>query len=78
MPVRKMPQNIEAEMSVLGVAFLQKNALVKICEELKKMGYNIDKKKILVTYPIDVLGTHKVKIELHKKVEGEIKVTLKK
>ena len=27
MPVRKMPQNIEAEMSVLGVAFLQKNAL---------------------------------------------------
>ena len=24
MPVRKMPQNIEAEMSVLGVAFLQK------------------------------------------------------
>ena len=34
MPVRKMPQNIEAEMSVLGVAFLNKNALVKICEEL--------------------------------------------
>ena len=50
----------------------------QICEELKKMGYNIDKKKILVTYPIDVLGTHKVKIQLHKKVEGEIKVTLKK
>ena len=50
----------------------------QICEELKKKGYNIDKKKILVTHPIDVLGTHKVKIELHKKVEGEIKVTLKK
>ena len=50
----------------------------QICEELKKMGYNIDRKKILVTYPIDVLGTHKVKIELHKKVEGEIRVTLKK
>lgn len=50
----------------------------QICEELKKKGYNIDKKKILVTYPIDVLGTHNVKIELHKKVEGEIKVTLKK
>ena len=50
----------------------------QICEELKKKGYNIDKKKILTTYPIDVLGTHNVKIELHKKVEGEIKVTLKK
>lgn len=34
MPTRKMPQNLEAEMSVLGVAFLNKNALTKICEEL--------------------------------------------
>lgn len=50
----------------------------QICEELKKIGYNIDKKKILITHPIDVLGTHNVKIELHKKVIGEIKITLKK
>ncbi len=50
----------------------------QICDELKKLGYDIDKKKICVTYPIDVLGTHNIKIELHKKVEGEIKVTLKK
>lgn len=34
MASRKMPQNLEAEMSVLGVAFLNKNALTKICEEL--------------------------------------------
>ena len=47
-------------------------------EELKKQGIDIDKKKICVTYPIDSLGTHNVKIQLHKKVEGEIKVTLKK
>ena len=50
----------------------------QICEELKKQGIDIDKKKICVTYPIDSLGTHNVKIQLHKKVEGEIKVTLKK
>ena len=50
----------------------------QICDELKKLGYDIDKKKICVTNQIDTLGTHKVKIELHKKVEGEIKVTLKK
>lgn len=50
----------------------------QICEELKKLGFDIDKKKIILTYPIDSLGTHNVKIELHKKVEGEIKVTLKK
>ena len=34
MAARKMPQNLEAEMSVLGVAFLNKNALSKICEEI--------------------------------------------
>lgn len=50
----------------------------QICEELKKLGFDIDKKKINLTYPIDSLGTHNVKVELHKKVEGEIKVTLKK
>ena len=50
----------------------------QICEELKKKNINIDKKKIKLDYPIDTLGTHTVKLELHKKVEGEIKVTLKK
>ncbi len=34
MASRQMPQNLEAEMSVLGCAFLNKNALTKICEEL--------------------------------------------
>ena len=50
----------------------------QICEELKKKNINIDKKKIKLDHPIDTLGTHLVKIELHKKVEGEIKITLKK
>ena len=34
MAVRKMPQNLEAEMSVLGVTFLNKTALEKVCEEI--------------------------------------------
>ena len=47
MAVRKMPQNIEAEMSVLGVAFLDKNALAKVCEELSsEMFYSDQNKKI--------------------------------
>ncbi len=50
----------------------------QICEELKKQGINVDKKKIMIDSPIDTLGTHIVKIQLHKKVEGEIKVILKK
>ena len=31
---RKMPQNLEAEMSVLGVAFIDKTAVNKIVEEV--------------------------------------------
>ena len=50
----------------------------QISEELKKMGYSIDKKCIKIDAPIDSLGTHLVKIELHKKVKFEIKVLLKK
>lgn len=50
----------------------------QICEELKKIDIDVDKKKILLDHPLDSLGTHIVTIELHKKVKGEIKVTLKK
>ena len=47
MPVRKMPQNTEAEMAVLGVAFIDKNATSKICEELSAdMFYSDQNKKI--------------------------------
>ena len=73
MPVRKMPQNLEAEMSVLGVAFLNKNALVKICEELySDMFYSDANKKLFeaikslydAKVPVDITT---VKDELDKK-----------
>ncbi len=34
MPVRTMPHSLDAEKSVLGCAFLSKNSLTKICEDL--------------------------------------------
>ncbi len=44
---RKMPQNIDAEMSVLGVAFLDKYALEKIVEEVdSSMFYSEQNKKL--------------------------------
>ena len=47
MPARKMPQNLEAEMSVLGVAFLNKTSLAKICDELQPdMFYSDANKKL--------------------------------
>ena len=36
MAERKLPQNLEAEMNVLGCAFLTKYALEKVCEELNE------------------------------------------
>ncbi len=73
MPTRKMPQNLEAEMSVLGVAFLNKNALTKICDELyEDMFYSDANKKLFAAIkscyenkiPVDITT---VKEELDKK-----------
>lgn len=50
----------------------------QISEALKQMGYTIDKKCIKIEYPIASLGTHLIKVELHKKVIFDLKVTLKK
>ncbi len=48
----------------------------QICDELNKLGYNIDKKKISLDNPINTLGYHIVKIWLHKEVLLELKVEL--
>lgn len=50
----------------------------QIHEELKKLGYDIDKKCIKINESLDVLGTHNVKIELHKRVIFDIKIVLVK
>ena len=47
MATKKMPQNKEAEMSVLGVCFLNKYALEKVMDELEEeMFYSEENKKI--------------------------------
>lgn len=50
----------------------------QISDELKKMGYDIDKKCIKIDNSISSLGTHEVVISLHKKVSFKIKVILRK
>lgn len=73
MAKRQMPQNLEAEMSVLGVAFLNKNALSKICEEITEdMFYSEQNQKLYAAIkslyesrtPVDITT---VKEELDKK-----------
>ncbi len=49
----------------------------QIEDKLKSLGYTIDKKKIKIDNPLNTLGTHNIKIVLHKKVEAVVKVTLK-
>lgn len=49
----------------------------QISEKLTELGYNIDKKKIILDNPLNILGVHNVKIILHKNVEAILKVTLK-
>ena len=48
----------------------------QISDELKKMGYNIDKKTIVIDHVIDTLGTHKVKANVHKKVSIELTIVV--
>ena len=48
----------------------------QISEELKKMGYNIDKKVIVMDHAIDTLGTHKVKANVHKRVSIELTIVV--
>ncbi len=50
----------------------------QISSELEKLGYKIDKKKIILDSPIDSLGYHEVQINLHKKVVAKVTVQLVK
>ncbi len=50
----------------------------QIAEELSKLGFDIDKKKIQISNDINTLGTHRVLVVLHKKVSFNINVVLVK
>lgn len=48
----------------------------QIWEELKKLGYEIDKKKIIIDYPLNMIGKFRVKINLHKEVTADVGIEL--
>ena len=48
----------------------------QISEELKRLGYEVDKRKIMIKNPIDILGTSIVEVELHKSVKLKLKIVL--
>ena len=48
----------------------------QISDKINELGYDIDKKCILIDTPLSSLGTYKVKIKLHKKVEFNINIKI--
>mgnify|MGYP001142494343 CR=1 FL=1 len=50
----------------------------QISDELKKLGYSVDKKNIKIDHTLDSLGVHEVILELHKRVIVPIKINLVK
>ena len=48
----------------------------QISEELKKMGYVIDKKTIVMDHVIDTLGTHIIIANVHKRVSIKLTVVV--
>lgn len=50
----------------------------QIVTELKKLGFEIDKKGIIIDGSLASLGVHQIKIQLHKKVNAIVKVKLVK
>lgn len=50
----------------------------QIKDELDKLGYKIDKKKIMIDTPVASIGHHYVNVELHKEVMGQVEVILEK
>jgi large subunit ribosomal protein L9 len=49
-----------------------------IAEELAKVGYNIDRKEIVLDGPIKILGQHKAKVKLGEGLETEIKISVER
>lgn len=79
--IKNKLQNIKIEFRVktgLNDKVFGSISTKQISEELNKLGYDIDKKKITINNEINSLGTHKVKINLHKEVTFEIDIILKK
>lgn len=63
MATRKLPQNLDAEMSVLGICFLNEYALDKVCEELLPEMFFDDKNRNIYSSICD-LHKNKVAIDI--------------
>ena len=63
MPVRTMPNDVEAEKSVLGACFLSKYALEKACESLTEDSF-YDNKNIAIFKGLEALNEKKIPLDI--------------
>lgn len=49
---------------------------MNIADELKKQGFNIDRKKIILEQPFKMIGNYEVKIKLEGNVTANLKVSI--
>lgn len=75
--LEKMVLNFKVKTGKNGQVFGQISTK-QIADELKKKGFDIDKRKIKLDVLINTLGTTNVKVLLHKKVEATLKIHLEK
>lgn len=75
--LEKMTLNFKVNTGKNGQVFGQISTK-QISDELKKKGFDIDKRKIKLDVPINTLGTTNVKVILHKKVDAILKIHLQK
>jgi len=46
----------------------------QISEALKKQGFDVDRKQVIIDEPIESLGVYNIKIQLHTEIETKIRV----
>jgi len=73
--VRDADVSIELKSSTSGKVFGSVSAR-DIAEELKKLGVDIDRRRILLAEPIKRFGTHFIAVKLHPEVKAQLKVNI--
>ena len=76
----KIKAKLENETITLSSKIQKDNKLYgsinqkQIIDELSKLGYDIEKKQIIIEKPIQTLGFHKIKVELYKNIISDLKI----
>ncbi len=69
--LKEVSLTIGAKTSSTGTIFGSVNS-IQIAEALEKLGFNVDRKLVVIKEPIKEVGSYKALLKLHKEVSVEI------